>query len=150
MKVVLKKDVKELGKSGSVVNVAEGYARNFLFPRKLAVIADTGAMNTIEQKKKVLEIKGEHILADAKAIAEKLNNLKIVIKAKVGTGSKLYGSVTTQDIADALLREHSISLDKRKLHINEPIKSLGSFEVPVKLHHEVTATIHVEVVGQSE
>ena len=150
MKVILTTDVKELGKSGSVVNVAEGYARNFLFPRKLAVMADAGAMKVLEQKKKVLEIKGEHILADAKAIAERLDNLKIVIKAKVGTGSKLYGSVTTQDIADALLREHSISIDKRKINVTEPIKSLGSFEVPVKLHHEVTATIHVEVVGKTE
>lgn len=150
MKVILTKDVKALGKSGSVVNVAEGYARNFLFPRKLAVMADEGALKVLEQKKKILEIKGEHILAEAKELAEKLDNLKVVINAKVGAGSKLYGSVTTQDIADALLSEHNISIDKRKIQVTEPIKSLGSFEVPVKLHHEVTATIHVEVAGKTE
>ena len=150
MKVILSQDIKELGKSGSVVNVAEGYARNFLFPRKLAAPADAGAMKSLQQKKRVLEIKGEHQLAEAKEIAEKLNNLKVIIKAKTGTGTKLYGSVTSQDVADALLRDHHFSIDKRKLHITEPIKSLGTFEVPMKLHHDVSAVIHVEVVGQEK
>lgn len=148
MKVVLTQDVKELGKAGQVVNAAEGYARNFLFPRKLAIPADAGAMKNIDQKKKAEELKGEKILEDAKAIAQKLNETKVIIQGKTGTGTKLYGSITSQEIADVLLKKHKIKVDKRKIHINEPIKTLGSFEVPIKLHHDVSANIHVEVVGQ--
>lgn len=148
MKVILTRDVKELGKAGSVVNVAEGYARNFLLPRKLATIADEGAMKNLETKKKVLEIKGEKVLAEAEQIAGQINNLKITISGKAGAGSKLYGSVTSQDIADALTKQHNIKVDKRKIHIDEPIKSVGSYQVPIKLHHDVSAIIHVEVVGK--
>lgn len=148
MKVILTRDVKELGKAGSLVNVAEGYARNFLLPRKLATIADEGAMKNLETKKKVLEVKGEKMLAEAQQIAQQINNLKVTITGKAGAGSKLYGSVTNQDIADALLKQHKIKVDKRKIHIDEPIKSMGTYEVPIKLHHDVSAIIHVEVVGQ--
>ena len=98
MKVILNHDVKELGKAGQVVNVAEGYARNFLFPRKLAIAADAGAMGVLEKKKKVLESKGEHELAEAKELAEKLGEMKVVVHAKVGSGTRLYGSVTSQEI----------------------------------------------------
>jgi len=150
MKVILTRDVKDLGRAGEIVNVAEGYGRNFLMPRKLAVLADAGAMKVVEQKKKVLEVKGEKMLADAQQIAEKINNLKVVISEKAGAGTKLYGSVTTQEIADALTKQHSIKVDKRKIHLNEPIKNLGTFEVPIKLHHDVSAVIHVEVVGKEE
>lgn len=148
MKVILNRDVKDVGKAGEVVNVAEGYARNFLLPRKLAVEAKAGALEVIAKKKKVLEIKGEHALAEAKELAEKIDSLRVVIHGKTGAGTKLYGAITSQEIADALLKEHSISVDKRKLHINDPIKSVGTFEVPVKLHHDVSAVIHVEVVGK--
>ncbi|MCX8052528.1 MAG: 50S ribosomal protein L9 [Armatimonadetes bacterium] len=146
MKLILTRDVQDLGKAGDLVNVAEGYGRNFLLPRKLAIVADAGAIKALERKKKILEIKGEQLLAEAQQIAERLNNLQVVIKEKAGSGTKLYGSVTSQEIADALLEQHSIKVDKRKIHITEPIKNIGTFEVPVKLHHDVSATIHVEVV----
>lgn len=150
MKVILTQDVTELGKSGEVVNVAEGYARNFLLPRKLAIVADAGALGVLDKRKKTLEVKGEKMLTEAQAIAAKLNDLKVVIAGKAGAGTRLYGSVTNQEIADALLQQHKIKVDKRKIHITEPIKSIGSYEVPIKLHHDVTANIHVEVVAKEE
>lgn len=150
MKVILTRDLQDVGKAGSVVNVAEGYARNFLFPRKMAVAADAGALAALDKKKKVIEVKGEKMLAEAQEIAGKINDLKVVIEGKAGSGTRLYGSVTNQDIADALMKQHSISVDRRKIHMNEPIKTTGSHEVPIKLHHDVAATIHVEVVGKEE
>ncbi|MCE5315462.1 MAG: 50S ribosomal protein L9 [Armatimonadota bacterium] len=148
MKVILTRDVKDLGKAGELVNASEGYVRNFLIPRKLAIIADEGAMKAYDQKKKTLELKGEKLLAEAKATAEKINNLKVIIKGKAGSGTKLYGSVTNAEIAEALKTQHGLKLDKRTIHITDPIKTIGSFEVPVKLHHDVSTNIHVEVTGQ--
>ncbi len=147
MKVLLTRDVKDLGKTGEIVNVAEGYARNYLMPRKMAVLADAGAMKAIDNKKKMLEVKGEQLLAEAKAIAEQLDQAKVTVQGKAGSGTRLYGSVTNQEIADALAAQHKIKVDKRKIHITDPIKTTGTFEVPIKLHHDVTANIHVEVVA---
>jgi large subunit ribosomal protein L9 len=150
MKLILNRDVTDLGKSGQVVNVSDGYARNFLLPRKLAILADAGALSALEKKRKMIEMKGEKLAAEAQEMAEKINNLKVNIVGKAGSGTKLYGSVTNQEIADALLSQHDVKVDKRTIQIVDPIKSIGTFEVPVKLHHEVTATIHVDVVAQSE
>ena len=148
MKVVLNKDIKDLGKSGQVVNVAEGYARNFLFPRKLATAANAGAMKQIETKKKILELKIEHQLAEAKEIADRLKGTTVTINAKTGTGTKLYGSITSQDIADALLKQHHIKLDKRSINLPDPIKTTGTHQASIKLHHEVLVTITVEVAAE--
>lgn len=150
MKLILTRDITDLGKAGQVVNVSDGYGRNFLLPRKLAIVADSGALASLDNKRKILEVKGDKMLVEAQEIAQKIDQLKVVITGKAGSGTKLYGSVTSQEVADALLQQHSISVDKRKIQITEPIKSMGSFEVPVKLHHDVTATIHVEVVGSEE
>ena len=147
MKVVLTQDVKDLGKAGQLVNVSEGHARNFLLPRKLARPADVGQMKNLATQKKSVAVKADRDLTDARAVAERLNNTKIVIKAKTGSGTRLYGSVTNQEIADALKAQQHIIVDKRKIVPHEPIKSLGTFEVPIKLHHDVSALIHVEVVG---
>jgi len=150
MKLILTRDVQDLGRSGQVVNVADGYARNFLLPRKLAIQADAGALAAIDRKRKVIEIKGEKLAAEAQEVAAKINDLQVTISEKAGSGTKLYGSVTSQEIADALLAQHKVSVDKRKIHIAEPIKSTGVFEVPIRLHHDVSATIKVEVVAQVE
>ena len=147
MKLILTRDVADLGKAGQVVNVSDGYGRNFLLPRKLAIVADASALAALDKKREIIETKGEKMVEEAQEIAQKIDQLKVTITGKAGSGTKLYGSVTSQEVADALLQQHSISVDKRKIHITEPIKSTGSFEVPVKLHHDVTATIHVEVVG---
>lgn len=150
MKVILTRDVKDLGKTGQVVNVAEGHARNFLLPRKLAILADEGAMKALDAKKKLIETKGEKLQADAQAMAEKIANLNVVITGKAGAGTRLYGSVTNQEIAAALLSQHQVKVDKRLIHISEPIKNTGEFVVPVKLYHDISADIHVQVVGQAE
>ena len=133
-----------------VVNVADGYARNFLLPRKLAIQADAGALAAIDQKKKILEVKGEKLAAEAEEMAEKINNLQVKVTGKAGSGTKLYGSITSQEIADALMAQHNVKVDKRTIHITDPIKSMGTFEVPIKLHYDVTATIHVEVAAKAE
>jgi len=150
MEVILLERVEKLGQIGDVVNVKPGFARNYLLPRKLAIKADPGAMKALEGKKKVLELKGEHAAGEARQMAEKIDNLTVTVAGKAGSGTKLYGSITNQEIADALLAQHQVSVDKRNIHITEPIKSIGSFAVPIKLHHEVSATIHVEVVGKEE
>lgn len=150
MKIILTRDVTDLGKTGELVNVAEGYARNYLLPRKMAMVADANAMKTLERRKRTLEVKGEHMLAEAQAVADRLRDARVTIAGKAGSGTKLYGSVTSQEIADALEQQHHIKVDKRKIHITDPIKNIGSYEVPIKLHHDVSANIHVEVVGQTE
>ncbi len=148
MKVILTRDVNDLGRSGDLVNVADGYARNFLLPRKMAMKADAGAMKGLENKRRMLELKGEQIVVQAQEIAERLKDTTVKITGKAGSGTKLYGSVTSQEIADALLEQQQIKVDKRKIHVTDPIKNIGTYEVPVKLHHDVPASIHVEVVGQ--
>ena len=148
MKVILTQDVKSLGREGQIVNVAEGYARNFLFPRKLATPADAGALKQIEAQKKVLEVKLEHQLAEARELAERLQGATINIVGKTGSGTKLYGSVTNQDVADALLKQSQVKVDKRTIHIDEPIKSVGRHEVSIKLHQEVSAVVTVEVTAE--
>ncbi len=150
MKVALTKDIKELGKAGQIVNVAEGYARNYLLPRKLAVPADEGLVKTLDQRRKTLAVKGEKQLEQAKEIAVSLAEVDVTVTHKTGTGTKLYGSVTSQDIAEALLKQHKIDIDKRKIHIDDPIKSTGHFEVPVKLHHDVSAIIKVQVTAEGQ
>ncbi len=148
MKLILTRDVRDLGKAGDVVNVADGYGRNYLLPRKMAIAADAGAMKALEGKQRLLEAKGEQLLAEAQEIAAKLQDLKVTVSGKAGSGTRLYGSITNHEIADALREQHGIELDKRKIHLTDPIKNVGTYEAPVKLHRDVTAIIHVEVVGQ--
>ena len=148
MKVILTRDVNDLGRAGDLVNVADGYGRNYLLPRKLAIKADAGAMKGLETRQATLELKGERVADEAQEIAERLKDVSVTITGKAGSGTKLYGSVTNQEIADALVEQHQIKLDKRKIHITDPIKNIGTYEVPVKLHHDVPTSIHVEVVGR--
>lgn len=146
MKVILTSDVKAIGKRDQVVNVAEGYARNFLFPRNLAVPADEKHMAELNKKRKVIELKTERNLEEAKAAAAKISEAKVTIKAKVGTGTKLYGAVTHGDIAEALEKQAGIRIDKHKVEVEEPIKTLGEFEVPIRLHKDAVGHLKVEVV----
>jgi len=148
MKVILTRDVKDLGQAGDVVNVADGYARNFLFPRKLAVQATPGNLEVVKRRQTAQAQRLERAIEEARELKERLDSLTVRVTGKVGTGTRLYGSITAQDIADALAREHNIRIDKRDIQIEEPIKSLGTYPVPVKLHREVTATLQVEVIGE--
>lgn len=148
MKVILTGDVKNIGKAEEIVNVSEGYFRNFLQPRKLAVPAEGGYLAEWQKKRKAEAAKEAKIAADAKALAAKINEMKVTIKAKTGAGSKLYGSVTGADIADALQKQKNVKVDKRKIEMEEPIKALGTFDVPIHLHRDATARLKVEVVSE--
>lgn len=148
MKVILLKDVPGQGKSGEVVNVAEGYARNYLFPRGLASEASKGRMKELADRQQATALKEEKVRQEAREMASRLNELTVVIKTKTGEGGRLFGSVNNKDIADALALQHKVQLDKKKLVVKEPIKQLGVYPVTAKLHPAVQAEIKVEVVGE--
>ncbi|MCL2828820.1 MAG: 50S ribosomal protein L9 [Oscillospiraceae bacterium] len=145
MKVILLKDVKEQGKAGQLVEVSDGYARNFLIPRKLAVQANTDNVNALKQQEKKRAKQVEKEVAGAKAAQEKLESLLVKISAKAGVGGRLFGAVTSKEIAEALSEQHGISIEKNKIVQTEPIKTFGSYEVRVKLGHEISGTIHLVV-----
>lgn len=145
MKVILKADVKALGKKGQVFEVSDGYARNFLFPKGLAVEATSGNLSDLASKKANEEKKKEKEKQDAQALAEKLKALSVEIITKSGEGGRLFGSVTNKEIAEALKAKFGIDVDRRKLELKEPIKALGTFNVHAKLHPEVTAQFQVHV-----
>ena len=145
MKVILLCDVKGQGKKDQIVNVSDGYARNFLFPKKLAVEADAGAMADAKNKEASKQFRLKEEKAAAEALAAKLNEITVVIKSAGGNDNKLYGSVTTKDIADALKASHGIEIDKRKLSVAENIKTFGTYNVDVKVYPEVSAKMKVSV-----
>ncbi|RJQ41243.1 MAG: 50S ribosomal protein L9 [Nitrospiraceae bacterium] len=147
MKVILKEDVKNLGKIGDIVNVAEGHARNFLIPKKLAVEAVTGNIKELEHQKKVIQEKAKKEKNSAQALSEKISSLNLLIKAKAGEEEKLFGSITSMDIAAALKNE-GIDIDKKKISVEEPIKRLGSYTVGVKVHPEITTQLTITVAAQ--
>ena len=147
MKVILQADVKGTGKKGQVFEVADGYARNFLFPKKLAVEATTGNIQDISHKKELEDRRKDKEKEDAVELAVKLNALLIEVKTKTGEGGRLFGSVTSKEISDALKKQHGVEVDKRKLEVKEPIKALGIYEVPVKIHPDVIAKLQVHVVA---
>ena len=145
MKVVLLQDVRGQGKKGDLVNVSDGYARNFLFPKNLAAIADAKVLNELKGKEEARLHKIEVEKAEANAISEKLKTLVVKLTAKPGTDGRLYGSVTAKDIAEALAKQHSIEIDKRKLQITEPIRTFGTHLIEVKLYPQITGTVNVVV-----
>lgn len=147
MKVILQQDVKGIGKKGDVKEVAEGYARNFLLPRKLAVEATAGAINTHSAQEKSKQKKAQEELEKAQALARKLEEEKITISAKAGEGGRLFGAVTNKQVADALNKK-KYKIDKRKILMDEPIRSLGVTKVTIKLHAEVSTTVSVHVVEE--
>ena len=148
MKVILQKDVKGKGKKGQMIDVAEGYARNFLLPQKLAIIATTDAMNTMNLQAKAKAKADAEAKAAAQAIAEKLKSCQVKISAKGGNGGKLFGAVTGKEIAAALKEQHAMEVDSKKLVLAEPIKSFGSYEVKAKLGFEISGTVYVLVVEE--
>ncbi len=148
MRVILRQDIKGIGKQDDIVNVSPGYARNYLFPRNLAFEADKASLAELKRKHDAIEKKGEKVLEEAKAVQEKLVEKTITVQAKGGTGTKLYGSVTAQDIADAIKEQTGVEVDKRKIHIADPIKTSGSHVVPMRLHRDVGFDLTVEVVTQ--
>src|SRR5215475_2688806 len=132
MKVILQRDVPKLGKDGEIVNVADGYARNYLFPRQIAVAATGGALREYQARAAREKERGAKALKDAETGAIKLEGLVITVIGKVGSGTKLYGAVTVQDVVDAIQKERGIAVDKRRVGLVDPIKTLGIYSVPVR------------------
>lgn len=148
-KVILTRDVPSLGRHGEVVNVSEGYARNYLFPRGLAIPADKGAMKNVQLQQKRLAMRAEKEAQEAQQIAEALRGKTVTVKAHAGKGTtKLFGAVTAQHIAEAIAQQYHVKIDKRKIVLLDPIKSLGDYEVTLHLHHDLNVTVQVEVVPQ--
>lgn len=145
MKVIFLQDIKGIGEKGDIKNVSEGYARNYLFPRKLASEANESNLKTLEVKKQGIEKRAEEKLNEAQLFKAELEKLTVEVKAKSGEGGKLFGAVTSKQIADTLAKMKK-KIDKRKLELDEPIRALGVTNVPIKIHPEVTAMIRVHVI----
>ena len=145
MKVILKQDVKGKGKKGQMVEVAEGYARNFLLPKGLAAPATTDAMNTMRLQEKARARAEAEAKARAAEVAEQLKNCQVKIPAKGGEGGKLFGAVTTKEIAAALKEQYGMEIDSKKLVLDEPIKSFGAYQVKAKMGYEISGTVYVMV-----
>ncbi len=148
MKLILREDVENLGRGGEVVDVKPGYGRNFLLPRGLAVPANPKNVRELEHQKKIAEAKAAKAKASAEAVAKRLSDTPVVLKRKVGEQDKLYGSVTALDLVEALA-QRGVTLDRRLIELHEPIKSVGDFEVPVKLHSEVVGKAKVTVEAEA-
>lgn len=147
MKIVLREDVEKLGRRGETVRVADGYGRNYLLPKKLAYAATAGNLKVIEHEKRAKDFRDAKVRNDFEATARVIGGFAFTVKKKVGENDALFGSVTSQEIAD-LLATKGIEVDKRKILLDEPIKTLGSHTVAIKLHKDVTAQLSLEVVGE--
>ena len=149
MEVILRDHVENVGKRGEVVKVADGYARNFLLPRKLALVATPGNLKQVERERVKLDAKELEEKTAAEAVASRMSGIEVVISRKVGETEALYGSVTSSDIAESLAKK-GFEIDRRKIGLREPIKKLGEQTVPVKLHREVTVQVPVKVVAEGK
>ncbi|MBQ9113062.1 MAG: 50S ribosomal protein L9 [Clostridia bacterium] len=149
MKVILTQDVKGQGKKDQIIDVSDGYARNFLLPKKLAVPADASAVNDVKNKEAAKQHKLDVEKKEAQAIAEKLKSITVKFEYAAGPDKKLYGSVTSKDIAEALKKNHGIDIDKRKITLTENIKSFGNFTADVKLFADVVGKINILVTGKN-
>ncbi len=147
MEVILKEDIPNLGTMGEVVRVRDGYARNYLLPRGLVLISNKKNLKVFEHQMRVIAGQRERVMKQAQTLSEKLAALSLAIPVKIGEGGKLFGSVTNIDI-EKVLRARGFDVERRKIHLAEPIKSLGDFEVPIRLAADLTATIKVSVVSE--
>lgn len=149
MKVILKQEVEKLGKTGDIVKVAPGYGRNYLIPRKFAVEATPGNVKIIEIEKLAHAKRDQRDKDSAALLAQELLKLNVIVRKRTGAEGALYGSVTAQDIAE-FLAARQIEIDKRKIHLEDPIKAIGEHHVPIRLHREVTVTIKVVVDSETD
>ena len=145
MKVILLEDVKKVGKKGDLINTSDGYARNFLFPKKLAVEATKASINDMKLKKQSELRRQEELLEQAKELAEEIKGASITIKVKAGDGGRIFGSVSTKEITKAAQEQLGFKIDKKKMQIKEPIKSLGTHIIPIKLNAKVKTELKVKV-----
>lgn len=145
MKVILKQDIKGMGKKESMHEVSDGYGRNYLLPRGLAVEASSSNINVMKTKNDAEKSKKDRELAQAKALAEKIKEITVIIKSKAGDNGKLFGSITSKDIADKLKSGFGLDIDKKKISLHDTLKTLGTTEVDIKLYPEVTAKLTVKI-----
>jgi len=145
MKVILQQEVKKVGKKGDIIEVSEGYARNYLLPQKLAIPATNSNVNNAQQQKDAEQRKIQRAVDEARVMASQLSKVEVTLPVKTGEGGKMFGSVTAKDIAEALVAQRGIDLDKRKIDLKDAIKSPGTFPVTIKIHPEVSAQIQVHV-----
>ncbi|MCL2337158.1 MAG: 50S ribosomal protein L9 [Firmicutes bacterium] len=148
MQVILLADVPKTGRKGDVLNVAEGYARNFLIPKGLAAEATKGKINELDRQNQLKAEQKQRTAEDARQLGRQLDGLRVAMTAKVGEAGKLFGAISGKDIADAVKAQHGFTIDKKKLLLDAPIKTLGAHEVAVKLHPQVQATITVAVTAE--
>ena len=146
MKVILQQDVRGQGKKGQLVDVSDGYARNFLLPKKLAVIATAENLNTMKQQEKARKAQQAAEKAEAEALAKKLESLTVKVPAKAGEGGRLFGAVTAKEISECLAQQHGLNIAKAKLVLDEPIKACGGYKIKAKLGYEIVGTVNVMVV----
>ena len=148
MKVILLKDVKSLGKKGEIVEVSEGYGRNFIIPTKAGVLADAKNLNTLKLQVQNAEKIAEEKLEEAEALKKKLEEVKLIFHMKAGKDGSAFGSISTKEVQEELKKQYDISVDKKKMELDVPMKNFGGYDIKVKLHKDVEATLHVSV--QSE
>lgn len=148
MKIILLQDEKKLGKKGDTVEVSEGYARNYILPKKIGVEATSKNLNDLKLQKANEEKKAQELLDSAKALAASLEEKQVVVKIKAGEGGKTFGSVSSKEIATALKEQHGIDIDKKKIQMQDNLKNFGSYEVTVKLHPQVSAKLTVKVTEE--
>ena len=146
MKVIVQQDVKGQGKKGQLVDVSDGYARNFLLPKKLAVIATAENLNTMKQQEKARKAQQAAEKAEAEALSKKLESLTVKVAAKAGEGGRLFGAVTAKEISECLAQQHGLNIAKTKLVLDEPIKACGGYKIKAKLGYEIVGTVNVMVV----
>ena len=148
MKVILQQDVKKVGSKGDVVEVSEGYGRNFLLPKKLAVEATAANLETAKQKANSAARKKQQATDEARLLAAQLEKVSVKVAVRIGEGGKLFGSVTGKDVADALAKEHGIDIDRRKISLKSEVTGVGEYEAVIKVHPEIQSTIRVLVVAE--
>ena len=144
--MILQQDVKGQGKKGQLVDVSDGYARNFLLPKKLAVIATAENLNTMKQQEKARKAQQAAEKAEAEALSKKLESLTVKVAAKAGEGGRLFGAVTAKEISECLAQQHGLNIAKTKLVLDEPIKACGGYKIKAKLGYEIVGTVNVMVV----
>lgn len=148
MKVILVQDVKSVGKKGQVIEASDGYARNFLIPKKLAVPADSKNMNELKTKQEANKYRKDMSMAAAKELSEKMKSYSITFKLKAGENGKIFGSVTSKDIADELNKKYFVEVDKKKVMLDDAIKNLGTYNVEIKLFEGISGTLKVNVINE--
>lgn len=148
MKVILTQDIKSVGKKGQIIDASDGYARNFLLPKKLAVIADATNLNELKTKQDANKYKHDMTMANAKELSEKMKNFELVFKIKAGENGKIFGSITSKDIATELAKKYFVEVDKKKICLDDAIKTLGVYNIEIKLFEGITGVLKVNVVAE--